>query len=145
MSPDASPQDDPAVGKKRILLAEDDLAVRTLVRRSLERFEFFVIEAPDGQAALDSFEAAEGNIDLLLTDVIMPQMGGQQLAKELLARQPALPVLYTSGFADDTVLRRGNSGPPMAFLPKPFTPMEVVEAVRKLLASSEQAQSSTEP
>lgn len=121
------------LNKHTILLAEDDHAVRMLARRTLERFGFEVMDEPDGAAALETFLRANGAIDLLLTDIIMPRMCGKQLAQELLSHQPGLPVLYFSGFADDTVVRPDQHPGGVGFLSKPFTTHDLVAKVRELL------------
>jgi len=127
---------EPLTAMDTILLAEDDQAVRMLAKRTLERHGFQVFDAADGVAAIEQFESLGGAIDLLLTDVIMPRMGGKQLAKELKGRAPGLPVLYFSGFTDDTILRQEGSGVEVAFLPKPFTAQDLVGKVRSLIDSS---------
>lgn len=128
-------QDNESISESRytILVAEDDQAVRLLARRTLERFGYAVVDEPDGAAALEAFHAAEGSIDLLLTDLIMPRMCGKQLARELLSLQPQLPVLYFSGFTDDAVVRPEQHPGGVAFLSKPFTTQDLIGKVRALL------------
>ncbi len=118
-------------GSETILLAEDDDAVRRLVRRALEERGYTVLEAPDGRAALEIGERHGGPLDLLITDVVMPAMGGNEVAVQLTIRYPGLRVLYTSGYSGD-YFQRGNPGV-SPLLKKPFTLDSLVEKVRQVL------------
>jgi CheY-like chemotaxis protein len=108
-------------GTETILLVEDEEGVRDLAREVLESCGYTVLEAPDPQAALGLGEAYEGPIDLLLTDVVMPQMGGRELADRLGRLSPGVRVLYMSGYTEDTVVQQGVLEGNAALLPKPFT------------------------
>src|SRR4030095_2673707 len=96
-----------------------------------------VLEASNGEEALKIAERHEGPLDLLLSDVVMPRMGGPELAQELLARRPAEKVLYMSGYTDHPMVRRGVVNAGVAFLQKPFTPPVLVSRIREILKSSQ--------
>lgn len=117
----------------RILIAEDESVVRDVVRVTLEMSGHEVFVAANGRDALDLVERDHEGFDLVLTDVIMPQMGGKELAAHLASRFPATKILYMSGYTDDAlmygVLERGT-----AFLEKPFTPHTLIRSVNDLLA-----------
>ena len=91
-----------------------------------------MLEASTGQGALRLAEASQGPIHLLLTDVVLPQMGGRELAERLKAAHPDLAVLFVSGYTDDALLHRGVLQG-MAFLQKPFTTAALARKVRKVL------------
>ena len=116
-----------------ILLVEDEPAVRRLARRALESHGFHIFEAGSGAEALAICETHGAELDLLLTDVVMPQMSGVELAARLTAVRRGLPVLYMSGYTEDTLGQRGVLSPETAFLNKPFTPASLREAVRAVL------------
>jgi PAS domain S-box-containing protein len=123
-------------GGETILLVEDEEAVRTLTRQVLEAKGYTVIEARDGQDALGRAESHDGPIHLLLTDVVMPHLGGRELADRLTSARPELRVLYLSGYTDDAVVRHGVLEADVAFLQKPFTPAELARKVREVLDGS---------
>jgi CheY-like chemotaxis protein len=116
-----------------VLLVEDEPAVRAVARRVLERVGYVVIEAPDGQTALRMAETRSGPIHLLLTDVVMPGMGGMNLAKSFVAKQSATKVLFVSGHAIETDEMAEVRKSSHAYLKKPFTPDELVRAVERAL------------
>ncbi|MEK6688436.1 MAG: ATP-binding protein, partial [Gemmatimonadota bacterium] len=116
-----------------ILLVEDEEAVRRFVRRRLEASGYTVLEASNGREALRVAERHAGTIHLLISDVIMPEMGGRVLAEQLGSTRPDLRVLFVSGYTDDAVLRAGVMQASRAFLPKPFTPAGLVQKVREVL------------
>jgi PAS domain S-box-containing protein len=127
---------DPAVAGEcegTVLVVEDDAAVRDLAVRVLESHGYHVLHAGCGPDALLLSERYEGQIDLLLTDVVMPHMNGRKLSEELLVQRPGTPVLYMSGYADSNILRHGKLPPGMAFLSKPFAVEELIQRVRRLL------------
>ncbi len=101
-----------------------------LARRMLEKAGYKVLEAEDTEHAIRISEEHDGTIDLLLTDVVMPKMGGWQVAQRVRSRWPDVGVLYMSGYMDDTIARRGDFGP---LLEKPFTRAQLVTAVEKQL------------
>jgi len=114
-----------------ILVAEDETGVRELVCRVLEREGHEVLAARDGNEAL-RLSRCHGPIDLLLTDVIMPEMGGLELARRLAEDRPEMRVLFVSGYNDDS---RGSLGPKALLLPKPFTPADLSSAVRQAMSA----------
>jgi PAS domain S-box-containing protein len=124
-------------GDETVLLVEDDDAVRSLVSRLLHRQGYTVIEARDGEEALAAARAHAGPIHLVLSDVIMPKMGGPALAEELLRLRPALRVLYMSGYARDATLRSGVLANDVALLQKPFTHESLARRVRQALDGDE--------
>ncbi len=127
-TPEAAPH-----GSETILLVEDDAAVRHIVTVSLQAYGYNVLAAMNGQHALALAEQATSPIHLLVTDVIMPEMGGRQLATLLQTRYPGLPVLFMSGYTDDVVLQQGGLDAMRAFLHKPFVPTMLVRTVRHVL------------
>ncbi|MEO8620807.1 MAG: ATP-binding protein [bacterium] len=122
-------------GAETILLAEDEDAVRALVRRVLEQQGYTVIGARDGAEALRLAAAHEGWIHLLLSDVIMPGMGGLELSDQIRRLRPGIRVLYMSGYTDSEIDRRGVLGEHAALLEKPFTGHTLAAAVREALSS----------
>lgn len=123
----------PARGGESVLFVEDDEQVRKLAVRSLRGHGYDVIAASDGVEALEAFEQHRGDIALLITDVVMPRMGGHQLAKALRERAPRMKVLYTSGYTDDTIVRHGVNQTDVAFIEKPHMPDALLARVRALL------------
>lgn len=119
----------PAEGQSEtILLVEDEPAVRTLFSQALRQAGYTVLEARNGQEALDVFEGVHGQIDLLLTDIRMPIIGGSELAARLLSRRPNLRLLFITGYAAKVEI-----GPNSALLQKPFVRADLLRAVRSLL------------
>ncbi len=118
--------------RETILVVEDGDAVRNLVCRMLVQNGYRVLEARDGRAALDICENHSGSIQLVLTDVVMPNMSGGELASRLARLQPGLRVLLMSGYTAEPVVQRlGRDS--IAFLPKPFTSITLAEKVRQVL------------
>jgi PAS domain S-box-containing protein len=133
MSAARAPVPPAAARAATILLVEDDPGVRGLAETVLSARGHRVIAAADGRAGLEAFRsaAAAGTaVDLLVTDVVMPGMGGRELAEELRDRRPGLKLLFMSGYTDDAVLRHGIRHDRVAFLPKPFT----ADAVSRVLS-----------
>jgi signal transduction histidine kinase/ActR/RegA family two-component response regulator len=120
-------------GTETILLAEDDEMVRTLVRETLERQGYRVLETSDPAQARRTADQHKGTVHLLITDVIMPKINGRELAQQLLKTWPDLKVLYMSGYTDNAVLASGILEKDVAFLQKPFTPAALAEKVRDIL------------
>jgi len=120
-------------GSETILVAEDEPGVRALVSHTLRQHGYTVLEASHGVEALVISEQHTKAIHLLLTDVVMPQLNGRELAERLVAKLPELQVLYMSGYPDDAVLRRGLSAADTNFLHKPFTTGALANRVRQLL------------
>ena len=121
-----------AKGSETILLVDDEEGVRKLVFAVLKSNGYEVMEAANGPAALATYEKNRHKIDMVLTDVVMPQMTGFELGKQLLAGAPALKILYMSGYRDNAI-GVGVSDAPRAFLHKPFTPDMLLGKVREVL------------
>jgi PAS domain S-box-containing protein len=123
-------------GCERILLAEDDQSVRELAARILARHGYEVLTSSDAKGALDALAEAKGPVDLLLTDVIMPDLNGPELYAKVRQRCPAIKVVYMSGYTDHVVLPDGVSRSRSSFLQKPFSVDQLTEKVREALESS---------
>ena len=115
-----------------MLLVEDEPAVRALNRRVLAACGYAVLEAKDGREAVAVAERRGGRIDLLVSDVVMPHLGGRQLAERLQSARPGVKVLFVSGYTDDAVVRHGV-GAEFAFLQKPYSPGCLARKVREVL------------
>lgn len=125
-------------GRETVLLTEDEEPVRRLTRTILEMNGYQVLEAASGDEALLIYKQHGGRIDLIITDVVMPKMGGRELAQSLVALSPGVKVLYLSGYTDDAIVRHGLLDQKMAFLQKPFTPDSLLRKMREVLdANSE--------
>jgi len=121
-------------GSETILLVEDAELVRNLARQVLEGAGYRVLEAANAEAAIDLCERINGDrIDLLLTDVIMPGMSGNEMSRVILAKHPGMPVLYMSGYTDDAIVQHGVLEAGINFLQKPFTPGALAMKVREVL------------
>jgi two-component system cell cycle sensor histidine kinase/response regulator CckA len=120
-------------GSGTILLVEDEAAVRALARRVLEQSGYTVLEAADGLEGARVAEEFGGDIDLLLTDVVMPNLGGRGLVERLRSTRPRMAVLFISGYPDGEVERGGLTSAGAAYLEKPFSPRLLRETVRQAL------------
>jgi two-component system cell cycle sensor histidine kinase/response regulator CckA len=121
---------------QRVLVVEDEAIIRSNVRECLEQMGYCVLEAADGKSALEICDAQRGNIDLVLTDLVMPGIGGHELAKELSSRHPHVCFLFMSGYTEDTAERRAILLQGNAFLQKPFSVADLSNAVHQALAVS---------
>jgi CheY-like chemotaxis protein len=119
-----------------VLVAEDDALVRDIIRRALAEAGFTVVEAANGREALHK-AASEERLDLLLTDLAMPELGGRELAQRLRETHPRLPVLFMSGYTDDEVMRRGLLESGATFLEKPFSPEVLARKVSQMLEANQ--------
>ena len=126
--PVESPPVEPSLGT--VLVVEDEPGIRGLVRKILKRERFEVLEAGSGEEALAAASAHGAGIGLLLTDVMLPGIGGRELAEALVAAHPDLQVVYISGFTDDESVRAGQFPPGSMFLQKPFTLSALVGVVK---------------
>jgi CheY-like chemotaxis protein len=131
-APDASTTDG---GTETVLLVEDEQALRALARRVLEGSGYTVLEAANGDEALRVAAAHTGEIDLLVTDVVMPMMGGRELVERLGSTRPKTRVLYMSGYTDGDIVRRGLVQRTRSFVQKPFTAEQLSRKVREVLES----------
>ena len=122
-------------GHETILVVEDDDMVRNLVRETLERDGYTVLDANGPAEARRAAERFPGVIHLVITDVIMPKTNGRDLALQLVKRRPNLKVLYMSGYTDSAIASSGVLEPEVSFLQKPFTPVALTAKVREVLES----------
>jgi CheY-like chemotaxis protein len=129
-------------GCETILLAEDEAAVRRSTREFLSLNGYIVLEAKNGADALTIARQYKGPIHLMITDVVMPQMGGAKLAGELATERPEMKVLFVSGYAETTVQRHGTIDVTMRFLQKPFSLRTLAHKVREVLDADAPALSS---
>jgi CheY-like chemotaxis protein len=120
-------------GSETILLVEDEAQVRAVAKGILVRQGYVVIEAASGAEAIVACEEHVGSIDLLLSDVVMPEMSGPELARQLEAERPLMKILCMSGYTDDAVVRHGALDSGIAFIQKPFTPDTLARKVREVL------------
>jgi len=127
---------DSAPVKHTILVVEDEPTLRALVRKVLERGGYEVIEAPTGLAALELWSEKKPHVDLLLTDMVMPDgISGWQLAEKLKAENPKLKVIYTTGYSPDLMGKDFVIKEGVNFLQKPYPPQNLVQTVRNGLES----------
>jgi signal transduction histidine kinase len=129
----ASPEAPAPGGRETILVVEDEATVRALTARSLRQYGYTVLEAADGPSALLLFEAQSRSIDLVISDVVMPRMGGRLVADAVQAIRPGMRFLYISGYTNDAVVRHGVLHEHVAYLQKPFTPDALARKVRLVL------------
>jgi CheY-like chemotaxis protein len=123
----------PVRGWETVLLVEDSAAVRSIARQILERNGYTVLEAPNGRAALAIGRNRTRPIHLLLTDVVMPEMNGRQLAEEFSRVRTDAHVIFMSGYTDDAVVRHGVVSAGVDYLQKPFSPDALLRKVREVL------------
>jgi two-component system, cell cycle sensor histidine kinase and response regulator CckA len=135
----ATTQESEKGGCETVLLVEDEDSVRELVRVTLSSRGYKVLEAENGESGLRLAAESKDAIDILVTDVMMPGIGGRELAKKLLAIRPGISVLYLSGYTEDAVVTQGALGPGTAFLQKPFTLQNLAKKVREVLSAKAQA------
>lgn len=125
------------IRNQRILLAEDEAMIRELIATFLSNHGYTVHEAENGRLSLDQArKIGPEKIDLLITDLVMPVMGGLELASELRKLQPGLRVLYISGYTDDVVVLEGDAKGKTAFLRKPFSFETLGQRVEALMADA---------
>lgn len=134
--PPARSSGQPQRGTETILVVEDEPSVRTLIRDELRKLGYRVLEAKSGIEACLLATQQAGSLQLLLTDVVMPGMGGRELARHLSAITPDLRTLFMSGYTDDVGIMAGQEEGMTSFLQKPFTPEVLAHAVRTLLDAS---------
>jgi PAS domain S-box-containing protein len=127
-------KEEPAARPETILVVEDEAGIRALIRKILRRQGYEVLEASNGEEALKLAGGGAAGIDLLITDVMMPQMGGHELSDRLREQHGEMKVLYVSGYTDDAAIYAGNLPPGTAFLQKPFTLGSLLDKVKEVLA-----------
>ena len=120
-------------GGETILLVEDTDWLRELIRRGLESRGYTVLAAAHGEEAIQLAAAHPGNIHLLVSDLVLPGIGGRRLAERIGALKPGIKLLYISGYTADALLRHGVLEPGTAFLQKPFSPGALACKIRELL------------
>jgi DNA-binding NtrC family response regulator len=130
-------------GSGTLLLVEDEEAVRQSAREFLALIGYSVLEAQNGEDALRVAREYAGPIDLMVTDVVMPHLGGAKLAEQLLAERPKMKVLFVSGYAENTVLRHGKINVTTRFLQKPFSLKMLARKIREVLEGEAAAAAST--
>jgi len=122
-----------SVSRGTVLLVEDETAVREATKRMLRKFGFDVVEAKHGNDALLRWEEQGDTIDVVLTDVVMPAMGGAELARQLRQRRPGVRVVFMSGYTQGTLELSTMDEAATRFLPKPFTADQLVRTLRELI------------
>jgi hypothetical protein len=120
-------------GTETVLLVEDNDSARALASQALARAGYRVLQASNGQDGLLVAEAHAGSIDLVITDVVMPVMGGRELAARLTAMWPDMKIVFTSGYIEDAAVREETQDPRSGFIQKPFTPRALGRIVREVL------------
>ncbi len=123
-------------GQGTILLVEDEDGLRSLNARGLRSRGYTVVEAANGVEAMEVLEAQDGKIDLVVSDVVMPEMDGPTLLKEMRGRNPTLKVIFVSGYAEEAFSKSLPDNEQFAFLPKPFTLTQLVAQVKETIASA---------
>ncbi|MBI3981558.1 MAG: response regulator [Gemmatimonadetes bacterium] len=120
-------------GTETILVAEDEASIRRATRRMLEQYGYTVLLAADGEEALELFRAHEGEIDLVITDLVMPKLGGRQVYDTLRREEKSVPVVFTSGYSERDVQGSVHVDPDVPFVHKPWTVAEFVVRIRQVL------------
>ena len=136
VSPAGAPAPQVVGGSETVLVVEDVAAVRAVTRQMLERQGYCVLEAANGATALSLARQHQSAIHLLVTDVVMPEVSGRELADQLVQLRPDMRVLFMSGYTDDAVVRHGILQEGIAYLQKPFTPDTLARKVRAVLDGS---------
>jgi two-component system cell cycle sensor histidine kinase/response regulator CckA len=131
---EAKPRD--LTGQGTILLVEDEEGLRSLNARGLRSRGYSVIEASNGVEALEALEEKNGAVDLVVSDVVMPEMDGPTLLKTMRGKNPDLKIIFVSGYAEDAFEKSLPENQQFAFLPKPFTLSQLVAAVKETMAPS---------
>jgi PAS domain S-box-containing protein len=122
-------------GSETVLLVEDEESVRHMAQEILQMNGYSVLDASNGNEAVKVSEKHSGIIDLMVTDVVMPQLGGRELAEKLALTRPEMRVLYMSGYTDDAIVRHGVLDGRASFLEKPFTPDAFTRKIREVLTA----------
>ncbi len=129
-----TPVDDSG-GSETVLIVEDNDNLRKFAQRALQMYGYRILDAENGEDALRVCGEYEGQIDLMITDVVMPKMGGREAAERLQHLYPQIKVIYMSGYTDNTIVHYGVLAPELNFIQKPFTPKGLARKVRETLES----------
>lgn len=141
----AMPEQSAEKGSETILLAEDSVSLREMASEYLESVGYTVIRATAGKEALQLAKEFAGPIHLILTDVVMPEMSGPELASQVSSFRPDIKVIFTSGYTDDAIARQGILDPQVAFIQKPYRPKALARKIREVLDPATQKQKSLVP
>ena len=125
-----------ATGSETILIAEDEPVVRDLILTTLRRYGYAVLAASDGREAMSILDGDGAGIDLLVSDVVMPNVGGLELLELARSKRPGLPVILISGYSEK-LLPAGSVASDVMLLEKPFTARQLTDAIRRALAGAE--------
>jgi DNA-binding NtrC family response regulator len=120
-------------GSETVLIVEDDDALRNITKKMLQKYGYNILEAENGEKALNIGETHEGPIHLLLTDVVMPVMSGSDLSEKLQSIRPETRVIYMSGYTDNAIVHHGILKQKINFIEKPFSPESLSKKVRQVL------------
>jgi DNA-binding NtrC family response regulator len=143
--PPSEPSVEAARGTETILLVEDEDAVREMTTEILERQGYTVLPSPHPREALFVAQRHGGPIQLMLTDVVMPEMNGRDLARRMAELRPSIRVLYMSGYTDEALGHHGVLEKDIAFIGKPFTPVRLCQRVREVLDGGDVVASAPQP
>lgn len=132
-APQEYDEEQPDTRCETILLVEDEAYVRDITQEVLEMCGYTVLSAKDANEGISIFEQHQGEIHLLVTDVVMPGMNGRELAQRLMARRPSLKAIFISGYTDNAVVRNGFEDPKSVYLQKPFTLEALSRKVREVI------------
>jgi CheY-like chemotaxis protein len=133
----AQPTDSPVAASNTVLVVDDEPAVRAVAMRMLERLGYMVLQAADGQAAIDLFQIHQETIALVLLDLMMPLLGGEQVLSRLQRITPGVPVIVMSGYTRHEAAQLFSTLIPAGFLQKPFTSNELRSAVESVITLRE--------
>jgi CheY-like chemotaxis protein len=134
----AATSTDVPVGTETILIAEDESLILGLAAETLQTLGYRVLVANNGSEALQLAAETSEEIHLLVTDVVMPQIGGRELSRRLLALRPDLKILFVSGYTENSIVHHGILASGIAFLQKPYLPATLARKVRDVLDSRAQ-------
>jgi two-component system cell cycle sensor histidine kinase/response regulator CckA len=138
-TPESSAPQRRVAGTETVLVVEDEEALREVVRRTIDRAGYKVLTASGGDEAFETSAAHPGEIHLLVTDIVMPQMSGRVLAERLVEIRPKLRVLFMSGYIDSAIDHHGVLDAGTRFLDKPFTSADLMRKVREVLDATQSA------
>jgi two-component system cell cycle sensor histidine kinase/response regulator CckA len=126
-------QDQSDNGSKRLLVVDDEPAALVITSRMLQGAGFETLQVPSAREALRVLDQGHPRVDLVITDVVMPETDGRMLGRLIAERYPGLPVIYMSAYTAEDIFHRGSPGPDLPFIRKPFPPELLVELVQKHL------------